>query len=43
MLQLCSTLSKSFAMDVDIVDLRAKCVCFEEGFDFVVKDNTENL
>ena len=30
-------------MDVDIVDLRAKYVFFEEGFDFVVEDNTENL
>ena len=25
------------------MDLRAKYVFFEEGFDFVVKDNTENL
>ena len=25
------------------MDLRAKYVFFEEGFDFVVEDNTENL
>jgi hypothetical protein len=30
-------------MDVDVVDLRAKCVFFEEAFDFVVEDNTEDL
>ena len=30
-------------MDVDIVDLIAKYVFFEEGFDFVVQDNTENI
>jgi hypothetical protein len=30
-------------MEVDIVDLRAKCVFFEEEFDFVVWDNTEDL
>ncbi len=29
-------------MDVDIVDLRAKYVFFEGGFDFVVEDTTEN-
>ena len=29
--------------DVDIVDLRAKCVFFEEGFDFVLEDTAENL
>ena len=28
-------------MDVDIVDLGAKHVFFEEGFDFVVEDTTE--
>ena len=30
-------------MEVDIIDLRAKCVFFEEGFDFVLEDNTEDL
>jgi hypothetical protein len=30
-------------MEVDIVDLSTKCVFFEEGFDFVVEDNTEDL
>jgi hypothetical protein len=30
-------------MDVDIVDLRAKYVFFEEMFDFVVHDSTEDL
>ena len=30
-------------MEVDIVDLIAKCVFFEEEFDFVVQDNTEDL
>jgi len=30
-------------MDVDIVDLRAKDVFFEEWFDFVVEDSTENV
>ena len=30
-------------MNVDIVDLRAKCVFFKEEFDFVVEDTAENL
>jgi hypothetical protein len=30
-------------MDVDTVNLGAKYVSFEEGFDFVIEDNTENL
>jgi hypothetical protein len=30
-------------MEVDVVDLRAKCVFFEGTFDFVVEDNTEDL
>ena len=30
-------------MDVDIVDLGAKYVSFEEGFDFVIEDATEDL
>jgi hypothetical protein len=30
-------------MEADIVDLRAKCVFFEEWFDFVVEDSTEDL
>ena len=42
-LQLCSTLSQSLEVEADIVDLREKCVFFEEGFDFVVQDNTEDL
>jgi hypothetical protein len=30
-------------MEVDIIDLGAKYVFFEEGFNFVVEDNTEDL
>ena len=30
-------------MDVDIVNMRAKHVFFEEKFDFVVEDTTEDL
>jgi hypothetical protein len=30
-------------MEVDIVDLRAKCVFFEEKFDFILEDSTEDL
>jgi hypothetical protein len=30
-------------MEVDIVDLGVKYVFFEEEFDFVVEDNTEDL
>jgi hypothetical protein len=30
-------------MDVDTVDLGEKYVSFEEGFDFVIEDSTENL
>ena len=30
-------------MEVDIVDMRAKYVSFEEGFDFVIEDDTEDL
>ena len=30
-------------MEVDIVDLRAKCVSFEEGFDTVIEEATEDL
>ena len=30
-------------MEVDIVDLGAKYVSFEEGFDFVIKEATEDL
>ena len=30
-------------MEVDIVDLGGKCVSFEEGFDFVIEEATEDL
>ena len=30
-------------MDVDIVDLGGKYVSFEEGFDFVIEEATEDL
>ena len=30
-------------MEVDILDLGAKYVSFGEGFDFVIKDATEDL
>ena len=43
MLQLCSTLSWSLEMEVDIVDLGAKHVLFLKMFDFVVDDTTEDL
>ena len=43
MLQLCSTLSWSLEMEVDIVDLGAKHVLFLKMFDFVVEDTTEDL
>ena len=30
-------------MEVDIIDLGAKYISFKEGFDFVIKEATEDL